>query len=94
MSQSGTNKHSGSKHRMPVLGSADKVKWDNRLRFSLGEFSGSLGDLGLFIPLVVAMSVASDLDFGMILICAGLMNIVSGWIFRQPKQKAALSPRC
>jgi len=53
-------------------------------RFTWMEFSGSLGDLGLFLPLVVAMTVACDLNIGVILILAGLMNILTGWLFRQP----------
>jgi len=48
------------------------------------EFSGSLGDIGLFLPLVVAMAIICDLDIGVILILAGLMNILTGWLFRQP----------
>lgn len=54
------------------------------LRFNWQEFSGSLGDLGLFIPLIVAMTVAADLDIGMILVMAGVMNIATGLIFRLP----------
>jgi len=54
------------------------------LRFSWTEFSGSLGDLGLFIPLVVAMTISTDLDIGVVLIFAGVMNILTGWLFRQP----------
>ena len=53
-------------------------------RLTWMEFSGSLGDLGLFLPLVVAMTVACDLNIGVILILAGLMNILTGWLFRQP----------
>ena len=56
----------------------------NRLVFSWKEFSGSLGDLGLFIPLVVAMASVGNLDLAIILIAAGLMNIATGLIFRQP----------
>ncbi len=56
----------------------------DRLRFGWTEFSGSLGDLGLFLPLVVAMSTQSGLDMGGILIAAGLMNIATGLLFRQP----------
>ena len=52
--------------------------------FNLKELSGSLGDLGLFIPLVVAMTIVGKLDLGVILICAGAMNILTGLIFRQP----------
>ncbi len=48
------------------------------------EFSGGLGDLGLFIPLVVAMTVVCDLNIGVVLILAGLMNIVTGLLFKQP----------
>jgi len=53
-------------------------------RFSWMEFSGSLGDLGLFLPLVVAMTIACDLNIGVILILAGLMNVITGLLFRQP----------
>lgn len=56
----------------------------DRFRYTWREFSGSLGDLGLFIPLVVGMTITMDLDMGVILILAGLMNILSGWLFRQP----------
>lgn len=53
-------------------------------RFTWLEFSGSLGDLGTFLPLVLAMSVTCQMDFGMILIWAGLMNVATGLLFRQP----------
>ena len=56
----------------------------SKLRFTWMEFSGSLGDLGLFIPLVVAMTIACELDIGLVLIAAGLMNVLTGLIFRQP----------
>ncbi len=52
--------------------------------YSWREFSGSLGDLGLFVPLCVAMAAVGGLDFGTILVAAGLMNIATGLFFRQP----------
>lgn len=55
-----------------------------RPSFSWREVSGSLGDLGLFIPLVVAVTVACDLDLGVVLVCAGVMNILTGLYFGQP----------
>lgn len=55
-----------------------------RFSFSLKEFSGSLGDLGLFIPLVVAVALSTKMNLGTILIAAGLMNILTGYWFRQP----------
>ena len=55
-----------------------------QIRFTWMEFSGSLGDLGLFLPLVVAMTISCQLNIGIILIWAGIMNIMTGWVFRQP----------
>ncbi len=52
--------------------------------FSWQELSGSLGDLGLFIPLVVAVTVTCELDLGVVLVCAGVMNILTGVYFGQP----------
>jgi MFS superfamily sulfate permease-like transporter len=57
---------------------------DSGFLFTLNEFSGSLGDLGLFLPLVIAISIETHMNFGIILIAAGAMNIVTGLIFRQP----------
>lgn len=54
------------------------------LRFTWLEFSGSLGDLGTFLPLVLAMSITCHMDFGLILIWAGLLNVATGLLFRQP----------
>ena len=54
------------------------------MRFNLQEFSGSLGDLGLFIPIVVALVSITGMDGGSILFFAGLLNIVTGLVFNQP----------
>jgi MFS superfamily sulfate permease-like transporter len=48
------------------------------------EISGSLGDLGTFIPLLVGMSVTNGLDFATALFFAGLFNIVTGFVFSIP----------
>ena len=55
-----------------------------RLRFNLQELSGSLGDLGTFLPLTVAVSVTCGMNFGLILVFAGILHILSGVAFRQP----------
>ncbi len=54
------------------------------MSFNLAELSGSLGDLGTFIPLVTAMIVNCHLDPGSVLLFAGLYNIVTGLTFKQP----------
>jgi len=57
---------------------------DGGLRFNLQELSGSLGDLGTFLPLTVALTLSCGMDLGLIFIFAGLMNVVTGLWFRQP----------
>lgn len=54
------------------------------MRFNLMELSGSLGDLGTFIPLTAAMSLVTGMDIGIILIFAGLFNISTGILFGLP----------
>ncbi len=55
-----------------------------RLRFNRAEAGGALGDLGTFIPLLVGMSHRCGLQFGPALFCAGLMNVVTGFVFGIP----------
>lgn len=54
------------------------------MKFSLAEFSGSLGDLGTFIPLAVALALVTEMDLAAILIFAGLANIATGVLFGLP----------
>ena len=54
------------------------------LRFDLREVSGSLGDLGTFLPIAVALAATSGMDLAAILLFAGLMNVATGVVFRQP----------
>jgi MFS superfamily sulfate permease-like transporter len=53
-------------------------------RLNRQEISGSLGDLGTFIPLLVGMSITNGLDFGTALFFAGLFNIITGLTFSIP----------
>jgi len=57
---------------------------ENRLRFTLREFGGGLGDLGTFLPLAAAMAIANRMDLSVVFLFAGLMNITTGLLFRQP----------
>lgn len=54
------------------------------LRFSRAELAGSVGDLGTFIPLLVAMVSQCGLQLVPSLVGAGLMNIVTGFAFGIP----------
>ena len=53
-------------------------------RLDRNEISGSLGDLGTFIPLLVGMSVTNGLSFTSALFFAGLFNMVTGLVFSIP----------
>lgn len=59
--------------------------WPARFRpLDRGEISGSLGDLGTFIPLLVGMSITNGLNFASALFFAGVFNILTGLAFSIP----------
>ena len=51
---------------------------------SLSELSGSLGDLGTLLPVLVALSISGQISLTASLIFGGLWNIISGLMFRIP----------
>ncbi|XP_024515740.1 molybdate transporter 1-like [Selaginella moellendorffii] len=48
------------------------------------ELSGSLGDLGTFIPIVIALALVNGVDLGTSLIATGIYNILTGVLFGVP----------
>lgn len=48
------------------------------------EMSGMLGDLGLYIPIVVLLALNGQIDLGSTLITTGLCNILTGFVFKVP----------
>ena len=69
----------------PLSGFSNTLRGNlSQARFSLAEFSGALGDLGTFLPLLVAMSQKNGLDFAAALFFAGALNIVTGLTFGIP----------
>jgi MFS superfamily sulfate permease-like transporter len=55
-----------------------------RIRFDRNELSGAFGDIGTDLPLIVGVILASGLDAPSVLIMFGLMQILSGLIYRLP----------
>ena len=53
-------------------------------RFSPTELSGALGDLGTFLPLLVALTQRSGLDFGAALFFGGVAAVWTGLAFGVP----------
>lgn len=55
----------------------EKIRWGD-------ELSGSLGDLGTFLPYVIGAITIGHLDATGVLFSFGLMYIFTGWFYRVP----------
>ena len=62
----------------------DQVKTNLVFRSKWAELNGAMGDLGTFIPIVLALTLANDLNLGTTLIFTGVYNIVTGAIYGVP----------
>ncbi|KAI3463366.1 hypothetical protein Pfo_020029 [Paulownia fortunei] len=65
--------------------------WRHRIAISLrlkttllSELSGAVGDLGTYIPIVLALTLVSNLDLSTTLIFTALYNIATGFLFGIP----------
>ena len=56
----------------------------NVFRIGLGEATGAVADLGVMVPLATALVLVNGLDAGTVFVCAGLLAIASGAVFRIP----------
>ncbi|XWS73046.1 hypothetical protein CRYUN_Cryun02cG0092000 [Craigia yunnanensis] len=61
-----------------------KVKINLVFQSKWTELNGAMGDLGTYIPIVLALTLAKDLNLGTTLIFTGLYNIVTGAIYGVP----------
>ncbi|MEY3020068.1 MAG: hypothetical protein RLZZ272_1052 [Actinomycetota bacterium] len=62
----------------------DRVSTRSRIAGLSGDLSGSVADLGIFVPLVAALVLVNGLAPGPLLIVAGLLALGSGLWFRIP----------
>ncbi|XP_077209840.1 molybdate transporter 1-like [Tasmannia lanceolata] len=62
----------------------NKVKTNLVFRSKWAELNGAMGDLGTYIPIVMALTLAKDLNLGTTLIFTGIYNIVTGMIYGVP----------
>ncbi|KAF3323105.1 hypothetical protein FCM35_KLT13094 [Carex littledalei] len=53
-------------------------------RSKWAEINGAMGDLGTYIPIILALSLARNLDLGTTLIFTGIYNIVTGLLYGVP----------
>lgn len=52
--------------------------------FNRSELAGSVGDLGLFVPIVAALIVLNGMNATLILLSAGLLYVITGLYFKIP----------
>lgn len=55
-----------------------------KLRFDRAEMAGAVADLGVFVPIAVALIVTNGLSATAVLLPAGLLYIVAGLAYRLP----------
>ncbi|KAJ0248208.1 Molybdate transporter 1 [Hirschfeldia incana] len=70
--------------RSPFTGIFHKLKTSLVFRSKLAEVNGAMGDLGTYIPIVLALTLAKDLDLGTTLIFTGIYNAVTGAVYGVP----------
>ncbi|MCO5590869.1 hypothetical protein L7F22_044844 [Adiantum nelumboides] len=72
--------------QQPAVDHGLKAKLLSNLRYDglWMEASGALGDLGTFVPIVVALTLVTGLDLGTTLIFTGVYNILTGLLFGVP----------
>lgn len=61
-----------------------KILRERNFRFALDETAGSLGDFGTLLPIVIAVSVATDMDLSRMLFFFGLAYIGTGLYYKLP----------
>jgi MFS superfamily sulfate permease-like transporter len=62
----------------------DKVKTNLVFRSKWAELNGAMGDLGTYIPIVLALTLVDGLNLGTTLIFTGVYNIITGAIYGVP----------
>ncbi|CAI9094394.1 OLC1v1030120C1 [Oldenlandia corymbosa var. corymbosa] len=61
-----------------------KVRNNLIIKSKWAELNGAMGDLGTYIPIILALTLAKDLNLGTTLIFTGIYNFVTGAIYGVP----------
>jgi Molybdate transporter of MFS superfamily len=72
---------SSNNNFLPWLNTRSRLLWT---QLTVSEISGSVGDLGTFIPLVVAMARQDAIALSPALFWAGFANVVTGYVWDVP----------
>ncbi|POO03761.1 Molybdate transporter [Trema orientale] len=85
-SQTPQNASSSSEHTTLSLRSKflHQVRTNLLFKSKWAELNGAMGDLGTYIPIVLALTLSRDLNLGTTLIFTGVYNIITGAIYGVP----------
>ncbi|XP_038886360.1 molybdate transporter 1 [Benincasa hispida] len=62
----------------------EKLKTNLVFKSKWAELNGAMGDLGTYIPIVLALTLSKNINLGTTLIFTGIYNIVTGLIYGVP----------
>ena len=71
-------------HGRLAAGDRDEPRRWPDFRLNIEEVSGSIGDFGTLIPIVLGVALVSDVDLGYILLFFSIWYIATGLIYRMP----------
>lgn len=63
---------------------ASALQRESGLRFDRAELAGALADLGILVPIAVALIVSNGLSATAVLLPAGLLYVMAGFLYRVP----------
>lgn len=61
-----------------------KLKQNLEFRSKWAELNGAMGDLGTYIPIILSLTLAKNLNLGTTLIFTGIYNLITGAIYGVP----------
>lgn len=79
-----SNTNDPKKPKFTPSGMLRKLGTNLATRSKWGEINGAMGDIGTYIPIVPALTLAKDLNLGTTLIFTGVYNMVTVAIYGVP----------
>ncbi|WCJ25413.1 molybdate transporter 1 [Euphorbia peplus] len=78
------NVHQSPTSKTPLISISHKLRKNLTFKSKWAELNGAMGDLGTYIPIVIALTLSTHLNLGTTLIFTGIYNIITGAIYGVP----------
>lgn len=71
-----------SQKQLPLVPMLKFTSWFDKLKqhFTIREASGSLGDLGTFLPMITALAATGSINFAVVLFWSAVHNFMAGCV--------------